>query len=228
MVFFLAKNLGSMKFSINSKNARRRINRRASRKARRAASFFPSFKSIIGKIKLSNIRKKYVKAFFSAGYVILVTDGIAVATGLQHVQAGELVRFSKDLLGMVLNLEKGLVKVAIFGNDRGVSQNDIVLRTNTIVGVPVGVFLLGRVLDGLGNPIDGFRLRKHSSDFFGSYKVEHKAPGIIPRHSVHEPLQTGIKAIDSMVPIGRGQRELIIGDRQTGKTAVAVDTIINQ
>jgi F0F1-type ATP synthase alpha subunit len=159
------------------------------------------------KLKKSGILKKYVKAFYSAGYIIQVTDGIAIASGLQHAQAGELVKFSKNLLGMVLNLEKGLVKVAIFGNDRGVSQNDIVIRTNTIVGVPVGGLLLGRVLDSLGNPIDGFRLRNLISEPFGVYKVEYKAPGIIPRHSVHEPLQTGIKAIDSMVPIGRGQRE---------------------
>jgi F-type H+-transporting ATPase subunit alpha len=144
------------------------------------------------------------------------------------VQAGELVKFSDNILGMVLNLEKGLVKIAIFGSDYYVKQNDRVSRSYTIVGVPIGSSLLGRVLDSLGNPIDGFKLYKNISNFCGISKVEYKAPGIIPRHSVHEPLQTGIKAIDSMVPIGRGQRELIIGDRQTGKTAVAVDTIINQ
>ena len=174
------------------------------------------------------LRKNYDVIFLDSGAVTQVTDGIAIACGLQNVQAGELVKFSSGLLGMVLNLEKGLVKIAIFGNDRGVSQKDSVTRAYTIVGVPVGPALLGRVVDSLGNPIDGFRLYKNTKISKGISKVEYKAPGIIPRHSVHEPLQTGIKAIDSMVPIGRGQRELIIGDRQTGKTAVAVDTIINQ
>lgn len=157
-------------------------------------------------------RKAYDVLFLDGGEVTQVTDGIAIACGLQEVQAGELVKFSSGLLGMVLNLEKSLVKVAIFGNDRGVRQGDRVTRAYTIVGVPVGPALLGRVVDSLGNPIDGFRLFKDSSKNLGVYKVEYKAPGIIPRQSVHEPLQTGIKAIDSMVPIGRGQRELIIGE----------------
>jgi proton translocating ATP synthase F1 alpha subunit len=174
------------------------------------------------------LRQNYSTLFLDSGQVTQVTDGIAVACGLQNVQAGELVKFSDNILGMVLNLEKGLVKIAIFGSDYYVKQNDRVSRSYTIVGVPIGSSLLGRVLDSLGNPIDGFKLYKNISNFCGISKVEYKAPGIIPRHSVHEPLQTGIKAIDSMVPIGRGQRELIIGDRQTGKTAVAVDTIINQ
>lgn len=161
------------------------------------------------------------------GTVIAIGDGIATIAGLNGVQAGELVKFHKaGIEGLALNLEKTIVKVVIFGNDRDIVQGDVVLRTHRIVSVPVGDSMLGRVVDALGNPIDG-----DSSDISGSLstrKVDVKAPGIIPRHSVHEPMQTGLVAIDSMIPIGRGQRELIIGDRQTGKTAIAVDTIINQ
>lgn len=160
----------------------------------------------------------------STGYVLSVGDGIARVYGLEHVQAGELVQFSSGLYGMALNLERDNVGVVVFGNDREIEEGDAVSRTNEIISVPVGDELLGRVVDALGNPVDGqgpintpYRTR-----------VEVKAPGIIARKSVHEPVQTGIKAIDSLLPIGRGQRELIIGDRQTGKTAIAVDAIINQ
>jgi F-type H+/Na+-transporting ATPase subunit alpha len=159
------------------------------------------------------------------GTVLTVGDGIARVFGLQNVMAGELVEFpSAGLRGMALNLEADNVGVVIFGDDRDVKEGDTVSRTGAIVDVPVGKGLLGRVVDGLGNPIDG----KGPIVSDARMRVEVKAPGIIPRKSVHEPMQTGIKAIDSLIPIGRGQRELIIGDRQTGKTAVIVDTIINQ
>ncbi|MFY7777104.1 MAG: F0F1 ATP synthase subunit alpha, partial [Elstera sp.] len=158
------------------------------------------------------------------GKVLSIGDGIARVYGLDNVQAGELVEFPNGSRGMALNLETDNVGVVLFGEDRGIQEGDTVKRTGTIVDVPVGKGLLGRVVDGLGNPIDG---KGPLTDVKRS-RVEVKAPGIIPRKSVHEPMQTGLKAIDSLVPIGRGQRELIIGDRQTGKTAVAIDTILNQ
>src|SRR5213079_364171 len=144
------------------------------------------------------------------GQVLSVGDGIARVYGLDSVKAGEMVEFPGGIKGMALNLESDNVGVVIFGEDRTIREGDTVKRTGAIVDVPVGKGLLGRVVDGLGNPIDG------------------KAPGIIPRKSVSEPMQTGLKALDSLVPVGRGQRELIIGDRQTGKTAVAIDTFLNQ
>lgn len=140
------------------------------------------------------------------------------------VQAGEMVEFESGVKGMALNLEDSNVGIVVFGNDRSISEGHIVKRTGSIVDVPIGEELLGRVVDGLGNPIDGLGPLKTDV----RRTVELKAPGIIPRKGVHEPMQTGLKAVDSLVPIGRGQRELIIGDRQTGKTAVAIDTIINQ
>src|SRR5258708_6095016 len=158
------------------------------------------------------------------GQVLSVGDGIARIYGLDKVQAGEMVEFPNGAKGMALNLESDNVGVVIFGDDTGVREGDTVKRTGAIVDVPVGRGLLGRVVDALGNPIDG---RGPLSDVKRT-RVEVKAPGIIPRRSVHEPVQTGLKAIDALVPIGRGQRELIIGDRQTGKTAVAIDTFINQ
>ena len=159
------------------------------------------------------------------GKVLSVGDGIARVYGLDNVQAGEMVEFKDGSKGMALNLESDNVGVVIFGDDKEIKEGDTVKRTNSIVDVPVGKELLGRVVDGLGNPIDGKESLKNKID---RKRVEIKAPGIIPRKSVNEPMQTGLKAIDSLIPIGRGQRELIIGDRQTGKTAVAVDTIINQ
>ena len=158
------------------------------------------------------------------GQVLSVGDGIARVYGLDNVQAGEMVEFPGAVKGMALNLEEDNVGVVIFGDDRGIKEGDTVKRTGAIVDVPVGKGLLGRVVDGLGNPIDG----KGPIADATRGRVEVKAPGIIPRKSVHEPMQTGLKAIDSLIPIGRGQRELIIGDRQTGKTAVIIDTIINQ
>ena len=158
------------------------------------------------------------------GQVLSVGDGIARVYGLDRVQAGEMVEFPGGIRGMALNLESDNVGVVIFGDDSTIKEGDTVKRTGAIVDVPVGKGLLGRVVDALGNPIDG----KGPIDSDERRLVEVKAPGIIPRRSVHEPVQTGLKAIDSLIPIGRGQRELIIGDRQTGKTAVAVDTIINQ
>jgi len=158
------------------------------------------------------------------GQVLSVGDGIARIYGLDKVQAGEMVEFPNGTRGMALNLETDNVGVVIFGEDSGISEGDTVKRTGAIVDVPVGRGLLGRVVDGLGNPIDG---RGPLTDVKRT-RVEVKAPGIIPRRSVHEPVQTGLKAIDALVPIGRGQRELIIGDRQTGKTAVAIDAFINQ
>ncbi len=158
------------------------------------------------------------------GQVLSVGDGVARIYGLDNVQAGEMVEFPGGIKGMALNLEVDNVGVVIFGEDRGIKEGDTVKRTGNIVDVPVGRGLLGRVVDGLGNPIDG----KGPIEFEERRRVEVKAPGIIPRKSVHEPVQTGLKAIDSLIPIGRGQRELIIGDRQTGKTAIALDTFINQ
>jgi len=158
------------------------------------------------------------------GRVLSIGDGIARVYGLKNIQAEEMVEFSSGLKGMALNLEPDNVGIVVFGNDKLIKEGDIVKRTGAIVDVPVGEGLLGRVVDALGNPIDG----KGELPNVTRARVGTKAPGIIPRMSVREPMQTGIKAVDSLVPIGRGQRELIIGDRQTGKTAVAIDTIINQ
>ncbi len=159
------------------------------------------------------------------GKVLSVGDGIARVYGLDNVQAGEMVEFADGSKGMALNLESDNVGIVIFGDDKAIKEGDTVKRTGAIVDVPVGKELLGRVVDALGNPIDGKEALKKGVT---RKRVEVKAPGIIPRKSVSEPMQTGLKAIDSLIPIGRGQRELIIGDRQTGKTAVAIDTIINQ
>jgi len=158
------------------------------------------------------------------GQVLSVGDGIARVYGLDQVQAGEMVEFPGGIKGMALNLENDNVGIVIFGDDRTIKEGDTVKRTGAIVDVPIGMGLLGRVVDGLGNPIDGKGPIEHDTRM----RVEVKAPGIIPRKSVHEPVQTGLKAIDSLIPVGRGQRELIIGDRQTGKTAVIIDTILNQ
>ena len=158
------------------------------------------------------------------GQVLSVGDGVARVYGLDNVQAGEMVEFPGGIMGMALNLETDNVGVVIFGDDRDIKEGDTVKRTGDIVDVPVGKGLLGRVVDALGNPIDG---NGDLEDVERSL-IEVKAPGIIPRQSVHEPVQTGLKALDALVPVGRGQRELIIGDRQTGKTAVIVDTILNQ
>merc|ERR1712179_643487 len=158
------------------------------------------------------------------GRVLTIGDGIARVHSLKNIQAEEMVEFSSGLKGMALNLEPDNVGVVVFGNDRLIKEGDVVKRTGAIVDVPVGTEILGRVVDALGNPIDG----KGPLGTSEKFRVGLKAPGIIPRQSVREPMQTGIKAVDSLVPIGRGQRELIIGDRQTGKTAVAIDTIINQ
>jgi F-type H+-transporting ATPase subunit alpha len=181
--------------------------------------------------EVTKILKEQIKKFgekteiTEVGQVLSVGDGIARVYGLDNVQAGEMVEFSDGSKGMALNLENDNVGIVIFGDDRAIKEGDVVKRTGAIVDVPVGKELLGRVVDGLGNPIDGEgpfdkKLKRN--------RVEVKAPGIIPRQSVNEPVQTGLKAIDTLIPIGRGQRELIIGDRQTGKTAVAIDTIINQ
>ena len=158
------------------------------------------------------------------GQVLSVGDGIARVYGLDNVQAGEMVEFPGGIKGMALNLETDNVGIVLFGDDSGIKEGDVVKRTGDIVDVPVGLGLLGRVVDALGNPIDG----KGDIDSTERRLAELKAPGIIPRQSVHEPVQTGLKAIDSLIPVGRGQRELIIGDRQTGKTTVILDTIINQ
>src|SRR5271166_2111235 len=180
--------------------------------------------------EISAILKREIQNFGTeaevseVGQVLSVGDGIARVYGLDNVQAGEMVEFPGGVRGMALNLEADNVGVVIFGDDRYIKEGDTVKRTGAIVEVPVGKGLLGRVVDGLGNPIDG----KGPVATTERRLVEAKEPGIIPRKSVHEPVQTGIKAIDALIPIGRGQRELIIGDRQTGKTAVIVDTIINQ
>src|SRR5687767_12149413 len=158
------------------------------------------------------------------GSVLSVGDGIARIHGLDKVQAGEMVEFGNGVQGMALNLEADNVGVVIFGSDAEIKEGDSVKRTGTIVDVPVGKGLLGRVVDALGNPIDG----KGPIESTERRRVDVKAPGIIPRKSVHEPMATGLKAIDALIPIGRGQRELVIGDRQTGKTAIILDTILNQ
>jgi F-type H+-transporting ATPase subunit alpha len=180
--------------------------------------------------EISQILKDQIKNYAArvqvseTGTVLSVGDGIARLYGLENAMAGELLEFPGDLMGMVLNLEEDNVGAAIFGDDRHIKEGDVVKRTGKIVSVPVGPELMGRVVNGLGVPIDG----KGPINAKETRPVEIKAPGIVKRKSVHEPMETGIKAIDSMIPIGRGQRELIIGDRQTGKTAVAIDTILNQ
>ena len=180
--------------------------------------------------EISKILKEQIKNFgedtevAEVGKVLSVGDGLARVYGLDKVQAGEMVEFPGGTMGMALNLEIDNVGVVIFGSDRDIKEGDLVKRTSSIVDVPVGMELLGRVVDGLGNPVDGkgpIKSKKRSV-------ADVKAPGIIPRKSVHEPMATGLKSVDSLIPIGRGQRELIIGDRQTGKTAVAIDTILNQ
>ena len=180
--------------------------------------------------EISAILKDQIKNFgqeaevAEVGRVLSVGDGIARVHGLDNVQAGEMVEFPGGIRGMALNLESDNVGVVIFGSDRDIKEGDLVKRTNSIVDVPVGPELLGRVVDGLGNPIDGkgpIKTKKRA-------QAEVKAPGIIPRKSVHEPMLTGLKSVDALIPVGRGQRELIIGDRQTGKTAIALDTILNQ
>ncbi len=180
--------------------------------------------------EISSILKEQIKNFgkeaqvSEIGQVLSVGDGIARVYGLDNVQAGEMVEFPGGIRGMALNLEADNVGVVIFGDDRSIKEGDTVKRTGAIVEVPVGKGLLGRVVDGLGNPIDGKGPIKSDK----KSRVDIKAPGILPRKSVHEPMATGLKAIDALIPVGRGQRELIIGDRQTGKTAVALDTILNQ
>ncbi len=180
--------------------------------------------------EISAILKDQIKNFgqeaevAEVGRVLSVGDGIARVYGLDNVQAGEMVEFPGSIMGMALNLESDNVGVVIFGSDRDIKEGDTVKRTNSIVDVPAGDGLLGRVVDALGNPLDG----KGPIDAAERRVADVKAPGIIPRKSVHEPMATGLKAVDAMIPIGRGQRELIIGDRQTGKTAVALDTILNQ
>jgi len=181
--------------------------------------------------EITKILKEQIKNFgekadiSEVGKVLSVGDGIARIFGLDNVQAGEMVEFEDGSKGMALNLESDNVGVVIFGDDRKIKEGSTVKRTGSIVDSPVGKELLGRVLDGLGNPIDG---KGNLSEKIERKRVEVKAPGIIPRQSVSEPMQTGLKAIDTLIPVGRGQRELIIGDRQTGKTAVAIDAIINQ
>jgi len=180
--------------------------------------------------EISSILKKQIKGFgqeaevSEIGQVLSVGDGIARVYGLDNVQAGELVEFPGGITGMALNLEVDNVGIVIFGSDRDIKEGDTVKRTGNIVEVPVGKELLGRVVDPLGNPIDGkgpIKSKTHK-------RVDIKAPGIIPRKSVHEPMSTGLKAVDALIPVGRGQRELIIGDRQTGKTAIILDSILNQ
>ena len=180
--------------------------------------------------EISSILKQQIKDFgkeaevSEIGQVLSVGDGIARVYGLDNVQAGELVEFPGGIAGMALNLEVDNVGVVIFGSDRDIKEGDTVKRTGNIVEVPVGKELLGRVVDPLGNPLDGKGPIKSKE----RRRVDVKAPGIIPRKSVHEPMSTGLKAIDALIPVGRGQRELVIGDRQTGKTAVILDTILNQ
>ncbi|MDE1973671.1 MAG: F0F1 ATP synthase subunit alpha [Hyphomicrobiales bacterium] len=180
--------------------------------------------------EISAILKEQIKNFgqeaevSEVGQVLSVGDGIARVYGLDNVQAGEMVEFESGVKGMALNLEIDNVGIVIFGSDREIKEGQTVKRTRAIVEVPVGKALLGRVVDALGNPIDG----KGPIKAEAKARVDVKAPGIIPRKSVHEPMATGLKAIDALIPIGRGQRELIIGDRQTGKTAIALDTILNQ
>ena len=180
--------------------------------------------------EISTILKDQIENFGAdaevteVGKVLSVGDGIARVYGLDQIQAGEMVEFPGGIAGMALNLERDNVGVVIFGSDKTIKEGDVVKRTGSIVDVPIGKGLLGRVVDALGNPIDGKGALKNVK----RSRVETKAPGIMPRESVSEPMQTGLKAIDSLIPVGRGQRELIIGDRQTGKTAIAIDTFLNQ
>ena len=180
--------------------------------------------------EISTILKDQIENFGAdaevteVGKVLSVGDGIARVFGLDQIQAGEMVEFPGGIAGMALNLERDNVGVVIFGSDKTIREGDVVKRTGSIVDVPIGKGLLGRVVDALGNPIDGKGALKNVK----RSRVETKAPGIMPRESVSEPMQTGLKAIDSLIPVGRGQRELIIGDRQTGKTAIAIDTFLNQ
>ncbi len=180
--------------------------------------------------EISTILKDQIENFGTdaevteVGKVLSVGDGIARVYGLDQIQAGEMVEFPGGIAGMALNLERDNVGVVIFGSDKTIKEGDVVKRTGSIVDVPIGKGLLGRVVDALGNPIDGKGALKNVK----RSRVETKAPGIMPRESVSEPMQTGLKAIDSLIPVGRGQRELIIGDRQTGKTAIAIDTFLNQ
>ena len=180
--------------------------------------------------EISTILKDQIENFGAeaevteVGKVLSVGDGIARVHGLDQVKAGEMVEFPGGIAGMALNLERDNVGVVIFGSDKTIKEGDVVKRTGSIVDVPIGKGLLGRVVDALGNPIDGKGALKNVK----RTRVESKAPGIMPRESVSEPMQTGLKAIDSLIPVGRGQRELIIGDRQTGKTAIAIDTFLNQ
>ncbi len=180
--------------------------------------------------EISTILKDQIENFGAdaevteVGKVLSVGDGIARVYGLDQIQAGEMVEFPGGIAGMALNLERDNVGVVIFGSDKTIKEGDVVKRTGSIVDVPIGKGLLGRVVDALGNPIDGKGALKNIK----RSRVETKAPGIMPRESVSEPMQTGLKAIDSLIPVGRGQRELIIGDRQTGKTAIAIDTFLNQ
>ncbi|CAF4178186.1 unnamed protein product, partial [Rotaria sordida] len=193
----------------------------STRYAAQSAQTTPEVSSILEQKILGHQSKQDLE---ETGRVLTIGDGIARVYGLKNIQAEEMVEFSSGLKGMALNLEPDNVGVVVFGNDRLIKEGDIVKRTGAIVDVPTGDELLGRVVDALGNPIDG----KGPLNTKKRARVGIKAPGIIPRISVREPMQTGMKAVDSLVPIGRGQRELIIGDRQTGKTAVAIDTIINQ
>lgn len=190
----------------------------------RSTSYNPATAEVSAILEERILKTTTTVGLEEAGKVLSVGDGIARVYGLKNVQAEEMVEFSSGLKGMALNLEPDNVGVVVFGNDKLIKEGDVVKRTGAIVDVPVGEGLLGRVVDALGNAIDG----KGPLDFAYRARVGVKAPGIIPRTSVNEPMLTGIKAVDSLVPIGRGQRELIIGDRQTGKTAIAIDTIINQ
>ncbi|MGB9912783.1 MAG: F0F1 ATP synthase subunit alpha, partial [Candidatus Kapaibacteriota bacterium] len=182
----------------------------------------PEEVSAILRRQLSGFEKE--EDIYEVGTVLQVGDGVARVYGLTKVMAAELVEFPNDLFGMVLNLEEDNVGVILFGDDRYVKEGDLVRRTGRVASVPVGMELLGRVVNPLGQPLDGKGPIK-AKQFL---PIERKAPGVIFRQPVKEPLQTGLKMIDALIPIGRGQRELIIGDRQTGKTAIAVDTIINQ
>jgi F-type H+-transporting ATPase subunit alpha len=214
---FLSKGIRASKFPLASPLC---YNFHSSQAYNKKLNFGESFVVLEEKIsKISQLNN--IQEF---GTVISIGDGIARVFGLSKVQAGEMVEFSSGVRGMALNLETDNVGIVVLGNDREIQEGDVVKRTGAIVDVPIGEEMLGRVFDALGNPIDGHgpvRTERRQ-------RIEIKAPGIIPRKSVHEPMQTGLKAVDCLVPIGRGQRELIIGDRQTGKTAVAIDCIINQ
>merc|ERR1719218_522556 len=187
-----------------------------------AAKVSPAELTKILSDRISNFKEQ--QDVQEVGRVLSVGDGIARIYGLKNVKAGEMVEFASGLKGMALNLETDNVGVVIFGDDRTILEGDSVKCTGSIVDVPIGDALLGRVVDALGTPIDGLGPIKTEE----RRRVELKAPGIIPRQSVHEPMTTGLKAVDSLIPVGRGQRELIIGDRQTGKTAIAIDTILTR